>query len=85
MPVRLAIAALFISFIPTMALADGPASEAEIARVTEVLAGLGCTIGASGVEKDDDGDFEIDDAICADGKFEIELNADYTLDSMERD
>ncbi len=82
---RLAFALICAALLATPAYADGPASEAEVARVTEVLQGMGCTIGASGVEKDDDGDFEIDDAACADGKFEIELNADFTLDSMERD
>lgn len=82
---RLAIAALLLALAPATALADRPANEAELARVTEALAALGCTVGSKGVEVDDDGEFEIDDAACAAGTFDIELRADYSLDSMDRD
>jgi hypothetical protein len=78
----LAAVALFAS----EAQADRDATAEEKASIMAALEAVGCRGGE--VEVDDDGDdgaFEVDDAECADGKYEIELNKDFEIVKKERD
>lgn len=80
------LCAAALAFAVTPALADNnPASAEEVARVTEVLAKIGCKPGDEGVEKERDDLFEIDDAQCEIGQYDIKLNDQFVITSMTLD
>ncbi|WP_223252403.1 hypothetical protein [Paracoccus mutanolyticus] len=37
-----------------------------------------CEVDADNIDVEDDGSFDLDDVICADGQYDIKLNADFT-------
>lgn len=59
------------------------ASPEEVAKVAETLAKIGCE--AAEVEKESDRLFELDDATCGIGQYDIKLNETYDIISMTRD
>jgi hypothetical protein len=59
------------------------ASEAETASVKETLARIDCT--AETVEKESAELFEVDDATCDIGQYDIKLDAAFRIVSMTRD
>ena len=59
------------------------ASQDEIAKVQETLTKIGCT--APAVEKESDTLFEIDDATCEIGQYDIKLNGEYKIIVMSID
>ena len=59
------------------------ASPEEVQRVAETLSKIGCE--ASKVEKESDDLFEVDDATCAIGQYDIKLNGDYKIWVMSLD
>jgi hypothetical protein len=61
------------------------ATEAEIADVTEALAALNCEVGEGGVEKETAMLFEVDDAVCEAGQFDIKLDGEFAVMTMTRD
>ena len=61
------------------------ATEEQVAHVVDAIGMIGCGIGPSPVEKESDGLFEIDDAICANGQYDIKLNSDYVILSITFD
>jgi hypothetical protein len=75
-----------LGFLANPALADdGPPSAEEHQRIEAKLADLGFTSWQE-IKWDDDGYWEIDDAIGSDGKYELKLHLD-TLEviNQERD
>lgn len=72
----LAAAALSVFALP--ALADDEATPEQIAKINEVLAAMTCEVDDDNIEVEDDGSFDLDDVICADGQYDIKLNADFT-------
>lgn len=61
------------------ALADDEATAEQLTKIDEVLAGLTCEVDPDNVEVEDDGGFDLDDVMCADGQYDIRLNADFTV------
>lgn len=62
----------------------GPQATAEEkAKVAEVIGKIGCK--AEEVEKESDRLFEVDDAECEIGKYDIKLDGDYSILSLTRD
>ncbi|PZQ51680.1 MAG: hypothetical protein DI556_05880 [Rhodovulum sulfidophilum] len=59
------------------------ASEAEVASVNETIAKIGCE--AEEVEKESPTLFELDDAECAIGQYDIKLDENFNIISMTRD
>lgn len=59
------------------------ASEAETASVNETLARIGCE--AEAVEKESENLFEVDDATCEIGQYDIKFDAEFVIISMTRD
>ena len=59
------------------------ASEAETAGVNATLAKIGCE--AEAVEKESPELFEVDDATCEIGQYDIKADADFSIVSMTRD
>ncbi len=72
---RYLIAAL-IAATPAMALAE--ATPEQLTKIDEVLTGMTCEVDHANVELDD-GMFELDDVMCADGQYDIKLDADYKV------
>lgn len=83
------LCAVALAWAVTPALAadeQDMASADETAKVTEVIARIGCKPNAeSGVEKERDDLYEIDDAQCEIGQYDIKLNADFVITSMTLD
>ena len=61
------------------------ATAEEVAGVNAALAELGCAVGESSVEKETPDLFEIDDAQCTAGQFDIKLNGAFRVLSMTGD
>jgi hypothetical protein len=69
----------------TFALADTPVSPTEAEKIKAALDGVGCTGGKMEKEAEGSGYFEVDDAKCKDGQYDIKLDKDFKLISMTRD
>ncbi|MCC6736181.1 MAG: hypothetical protein IT534_08645 [Bauldia sp.] len=61
------------------------ATEAEVTAVTAALAVLNCTVGEGGVEKETATLFEVDDAVCEAGQFDIKLDGEFAVLTLTRD
>lgn len=57
---------------------------AEVTKIEDTLSTLGCS-GYEGIEKEDSGIYEIEDAKCKMGTMEIKLDKDYTVILVSRD
>ena len=81
---RLAFASFLVTAasLPAMA-ADKKASATETKRVQETIAKIGCK--ADEVEKERDDIFEVDDAQCEIGQYDIKLDSQYRITSITRD
>ena len=76
---KLLIAAMLAGFaMPALADDDEKATAEQIAKIDEVLAAMSCEVDADNIEVEDDGSFDLDDVICADGQYDVKLNADYS-------
>lgn len=71
--------------LATPAFADEKPSSEEADRITKAIAALGCSGGEMEKESEASGTYEIDDAKCKDGQFDIKLDRDFKLISMTRD
>jgi hypothetical protein len=60
------------------ALADTEATAEQIAAIDAALAAVTCEVDSDNIEVEDDGSFDLDDVICADGQYDVKMNADYT-------
>jgi hypothetical protein len=79
----IASCALFISSV--FAFADTPASPAEAEKIKAALEAVGCTGGKMEKETEGSGYFEVDDAKCRDGQYDIKLDKDFKVIVMTRD
>jgi len=82
-PALIAFAAALVC--STSAFADSPVTPAEAEKIKAALDGLGCTGGKMEKETEGSGYFEVDDARCRDGQFDIKLDKDFKLIAMTRD
>ena len=83
MQILMAFAAALVS--STFALADTPVTPAESEKIKAALEAFGCTGGKMEKETEGSGYFEVDDAKCKDGQYDIKLDKDFKLISMTRD
>jgi hypothetical protein len=79
----MAFAAALVS--STFALADTPVTPAEAEKINAALQALGCTGGKMEKETEASSYFEVDDAKCKDGQYDIKLDKDFKLIAMVRD
>ena len=79
----IASCALFISSV--FAFADTPVSPAEAEKIKAALEAVGCTGGKMEKETEGSGYFEVDDAKCRDGQYDIKLDKDFKVIVMTRD
>lgn len=83
-----ALFAAALAFAVTPAIAKDARNEAsakEAARITAVIAKIGCKPGDEGIEKERDDLFEIDDAQCNIGQYDIKLNSKFQVTSLTLD
>ena len=83
---RLLTAAAFAAALalPSAALADDDPSEEEVAKIMEVLTELECEMDEDDIEKEDDG-YELDDVFCADGQYDIDLDANFEVTNRKKE
>jgi hypothetical protein len=79
----IASCALFMSSV--FAFADTPVSPAEAEKIKAALEAVGCTGGKMEKETEGSGYFEVDDAKCRDGQYDIKLDKDFKVIVMTRD
>ena len=81
----LGAALVAMAVTPALAQDDEKASDQELASVTEAIARIGCQPGPEGVEKERADLYEVDDAQCEIGQYDIKLSGDFTITSMTLD
>ena len=74
---KIVLAAVLTAFAAPAFADDDPTPE-QIARIDEVLAAMTCEVDSDNIEVEEDGSFDLDDVICADGQYDVKLNADFT-------
>ena len=67
------------------ALADEKVSEADGKKIQEAIAVMGCSGGEMEKESEGAGYFEVDDAKCKNGQFDIKLDKSFNVISLTRD
>ncbi|MFT4150371.1 MAG: PepSY domain-containing protein [Paracoccaceae bacterium] len=80
---KLALALLFAGFAMP-ALADDEATPEQVAAIDKALEAMTCEVAADNIEVED-GIFDLDDVQCADGQYDIKLNADYTVKEKRKE
>ncbi|MDO8408796.1 MAG: hypothetical protein Q7S93_01855 [Phenylobacterium sp.] len=84
--VILSVAALMLP--ATASLADAPPSAQERAQVMAALAAVGCSDPREIEREEDDGvieGYEVEDAKCADGVYDFELDTQFNITDRDRD
>ena len=81
---RLIIVAAAFAFAAP-AFADEKVSEEEAKALTAAAAAYGCSGGEMEKGSEGTGVFEIDDAKCKDGQFDMKFDTEYKLIDMDRD
>jgi hypothetical protein len=83
--ILMALAAAGFIGSTTAALADTPVSAEEAAKIKTAIEVLGCSGGKMEKETEGSGYFEVDDAKCRDGQYDIKLDKDFKVIVMTRD
>ena len=82
---RIMVALAALSMSSGMALADAPVSSADAEKIKASLQAWGCSGGKMEKETEATGVFEVDDAKCKDGQYDIKLDKDFKVISITRD
>ena len=69
----------------TASLADTPVSEADATKIRATMQAWGCSGGKIEQESEGTGVFEVDDAKCKDGQYDIKLDKEFKVISITRD
>jgi len=80
--ILMAVAAVSIS---TVALADKPVSPAEAEKIKATLQVWGCSGGKMEQETEANAIYEVDDAKCHGGQYDIKLDKDFKVISITSD
>ncbi len=67
------VAAMIATLMPAGATAEA-VDQATADKILAVLKGMNCEVDPADIEAEADG-FELDDVFCADGQYDMELNA----------
>ena len=81
-PFLMAFAAALAS--STFAFADTPVTPAEAEKTKAALEILGCTGGKMEKETEGSGYFEVDDAKCKEGQYDVKLDKDFKMIAKTR-
>lgn len=80
---KMVLAALAAAAIATPALADDSPTQAQRTSVMKAIKAIGCT-NPTEIERDDGG-YEVDNAQCKDGVYDLKLSADFKIISRDKD
>ena len=69
----------------TFALADKPVSQADAEKIQAALKAWGCSGGKMEQETEATGVYEVDDAKCHGGQYDIKLDKDFKVIVITRD
>jgi hypothetical protein len=69
----------------TAVLADKPVTPAEAEKIQAALKAWGCSGGKMEQETEATGVYEVDDAKCPDGQYDIKLDKDFKVIVITRD
>lgn len=69
----------------TVALADKPVTPAEAEKIQAAMKAWGCAGGKMEHETEATGVYEVDDAKCTNGQYDIKLDSDFKVISITRD
>lgn len=85
---RLLIAATLAltTTLPAAGLADdhGP-TEAQVTQIMTLLEGMDCEMDVDDIEMEEGGGFELDDVYCADGQYDMGLDAAMTVTNKRKE
>ncbi|MDO9381594.1 MAG: hypothetical protein Q7T86_01905 [Hyphomicrobiaceae bacterium] len=82
---RLIIAAAAVALFAAPAFADEKPSDDEAKALTAAASALGCSGGQLEKESEASGVFEVNDAKCKDGQFDIKFDKDFKLLNLTKD
>jgi hypothetical protein len=82
-PTLMAFVVVLIS--STFALADGPVSPADAEKIKATLQAWGCSGGKMEQETEGTSVYEVDDAKCKDGQYDVKLDKDFKVLVISRD
>ena len=82
---RLTVLFVTVTLGSTAGLADKPVTPAEAAKIQAALKEWGCAGGKMEQETEATGVYEVDDAKCTDGQYDIKLDKDFKIISITRD
>ena len=82
-PTLMAFVAVF--FGSTLAVADGPVSPADAEKIKATLQAWGCSGGKMEQETEGTSVYEVDDAKCKDGQYDVKLDKDFKVVVISRD
>lgn len=82
---RFAIAAGLVFAMSAPAFADLPLTEEEMKSATAAASALGCEGGKWEKETEGSGVFELDDAQCKGGQYDLKFDKDFKLLDMDAD
>jgi hypothetical protein len=82
---RLAVLFVTATIASTAGLADKPVTPAEAEKIQAAMKAWGCAGGKMEQETEATGVYEVDDAKCTDGQYDIKLDKDFKVISITRD
>ena len=82
---RIAVAACGLLFGVGAVFADDKVSEADGKKVQDALAAWGCSGGEMEKESEGSGVYEVDDAKCKGGQYDVKLDSNFSVTSISRD
>ena len=82
---RILAFALILTTGSTFALADKPVSQADAEKIQAALKAWGCSGGKMEQENEATGVYEVDDAKCHGGQYDIKLDKDFKVIVITRD
>jgi hypothetical protein len=74
-----------VTLCSTAGLADKPVTQAEAEKIQAALKAWGCAGGKMEQETEATGVYEVDDAKCTDGQYDIKLDKDFKVISITQD
>jgi hypothetical protein len=72
---RLTLLTAAVALALPLAARSQEVAEATVTQINDLLAGMNCQMDPSDIEPQEGGGYELDDVMCADGQYDIELDA----------
>jgi hypothetical protein len=82
---RILVPFLAVTMNSATALADAPVSPPDVAKIQATLQAWGCSGGKIEQETEATGVYEVDDAKCKDGQYDIKFDKDFKVMVITRD